>query len=697
MNRDQSHSQKHRVRGWKRFAAGLILGLIAVVSFCAGGLFFLRVGLTGDQIATFLVPHLERALGWQIGLRSAHLSWPRPDTARLTVSGLTCRDKRDGRLFSEVSVASFDIRCTAILGGFLLIERADFVAPMICLSRPAEPTKDGLSDHPAGWIGRCFFLRPVVHALYLDGCTVLTFESDSEGTGYKELFTRIQLVGKNISPDGVQSLSVTGSVPGDQTVGHVEISGRLDSLPLSLASLQGTMQVKLSGCPVKTISSLATLLAVESPFSQGSLDLSLELHARDGDYRIKGEAGLQRAVLVPGGRFLKPVDMDSARAKFSAEFTEGRARLNVDHLVLPGLRLAGTAKAEGPTMDEAVCSIGVRHAELDLRRLFPLLPLKLLAGPDRDRLTAAGLQGHVTITEASWRGKVSDVVNGADWYSTLAVQALVESVYGYLPGFHVPLKNASGRVRLNADEMVFDGISFTLGGSPIVLNGSVTNLKATPSLDLFISAQASGQDLDPVLQSRFVARYLPSWVASVRDPQGALEVKLDLKGSPSRPGIQGTVSLDGFQCQLQGLPVGLKSIKGAVTFERSGRAEAHGEGFIGETASRFEAAWSPDTMRVNLDASVTPGDLGKLGLLPPDWHIGAKMPLRLTLEGGTARPNFTFRLDLKNNRLQIGSWIAKRVGTPFFIEASGSRDRDGIAIEEAYLVIDRTRIAPRGP
>jgi hypothetical protein len=536
----------------------------------------------------------------------------------------------------------------------------------------------------------------VIQALHVEDGAISAAAQDSQHPAHEGHFRNIHAVGKNISPDGVQSLIVTGTVPGERVNGYLEINGRLDSMPSSFKDLQGTVHMKLSGCPLGTLNSVAALLELESPFSQGDLDLDLEVHAAHGQYRIEGKGGIERTILAPSGLFLRPVDIESARARFSAEFAEGKLRLDLAQLVIPGLRLAGTVKAEGTNIREAVWNIAVRNAEADLRKLAPLLPLRLLSGPDRDRLAAAGLQGRLTITEASWSGKISDVIDGLDWHHTLAVQGMLESVSAFLPGLQVPLRNASGRVRLNADEMVFDGISLTLGGSPIVLNGSVTSLKGTPKLDLYISAEATAQDVNPILQTRFVTKRLPSWVESVRDPQGAIAAKVDLRGSLNRPSIRGTVTLNGFQCQLEGLPVGLKGVRGDVTFEPSGRAEARVDGFIGETASRLEAAWSADSINVSLDAYPTPGDLKKWKVLRPGWDLNGKVPLRLTLFGGPTRSNFTFQADLKNNRVQIGSLIFKKAGSPLLIEASGSREREGITIEEAYLVINGTRIAAKG-
>ena len=56
--------------------------------------------------------------------------------------------------------------------------------------------------------------------------------------------------------------------------------------------------------------------------------------------------------------------------------------------------------------------ISVTNADVDLRKFFPLLPLKLMRNEDRERLIEAGLNGHMLITGASWIGKPFEVFQG---------------------------------------------------------------------------------------------------------------------------------------------------------------------------------------------------------------------------------------------------------------------------------------------
>ena len=244
--------------------------------------------------------------------------------------------------------------------------------------------------------------------------------------------------------------------------------------------------------------------------------------------------------------------------------------------------------------------------------------------------------------------------------------------------------------------MFFQEISLTLGTSPIVLNGAISNLRSAPQVDLFVSMEALAQDLNWILQNKAIAGQLPPWLKSVLEPQGGITVKLDVKGSPSRPKMTGHIALDQFQCRFEGFPLPVKGFKGSLRFDKAGATLANLIGFIGDTHAQLSGSISADSMRLAIDAKVMPNDLKKLNLLPQTWNLGGKVPVSFNLDGNPSKPRFSGHVDLKGNRVQIRSVVDKKVGIPLAIEASGFRYSDGVTIEEAYLLIDKSRIAARG-
>ncbi len=127
-------------------------------------------------------------------------------------------------------------------------------------------------------------------------------------------------------------------------------------------------------------------------------------------------------------------------------------------------------------------SVGVKRADLDLQKLFPLIPQKLLKEEDRDRLIEAGLSGHLMVMGGAWAGKWSDLTSLPSAGAGLFLDAYLDRCSGFIPGLGIPLTNATGRIRISNDELLFKGISLTLGTSPIVLNGFIADLGGAPGV-----------------------------------------------------------------------------------------------------------------------------------------------------------------------------------------------------------------------
>jgi hypothetical protein len=75
--------------------------------------------------------------------------------------------------------------------------------------------------------------------------------------------------------------------------------------------------------------------------------------------------------------------------------------------------------------------------------------------------------------------------------------------------------------------------------------------------------------------------------------------------------------------------------------------------------------------------------------------VSGNIPLSLKLTGNPSAINFSTRLDLKGNGLRIDPVIKKKPGVPLLLEASGSGNQAGVTIEEAYLVLDDSRISAK--
>ena len=290
---------------------------------------------------------------------------------------------------------------------------------------------------------------------------------------------------------------------------------------------------------------------------------------------------------------------------------------------------------------------------------------------------------------------MSDLFRERNWGGSLTVDAYLDNISGFVPVIGVPVWGATGRMRLNANEMLFKGVSLTVGSSPIVLNGWITNLRTSPTSDLFITLSARAEDLRPIIENKLISRHLEPWSEWITEPQGGVAVTLDLKGNLSHPNMKGRVVLDDFQCRFSGLPLPIKKINGTLRFRTSGVTFSAVKGTIGESATEVSGEIFPGKMDVSGQLKMAPNDLKKLNLMPTGWVVSNHIPLSMKLTGSPSAMNFSTRLDFKGNGLRIAPIIKKKPGVPLLVEASGFRDKAGVKIEEAYLILPASRISAK--
>ncbi len=332
-------------------------------------------------------------------------------------------------------------------------------------------------------------------------------------------------------PRSVGSFTVQGEARQGPVAGSFHTTGRLSTQRRPHHTWRGEIGLKVDQCPLLPFRALAANLNCAWPFSDGVVDLKCHLKGDSQDFHLSGEGGLSQATLLPGRYFVNGVTLDQAHINFSADRRNESLRIDVAELHLPGMTVSAEASFKDLNTPAASVAVAVRRGDFDLAKFFPLVPLNLMSREDSARFGEAGLNGHVVITDGGWTGKVSDIVTDPWRRGSLALDAYLDKVSAFIPGAGLPIKNATGRVRLGADEVVFNGISLTLGTSPIVLNGGIRDLRSTPKSDLFVSMTAQAQDLAPVLSNKALARQLGPWVGWIDEPHGGVSVTLDVKGS----------------------------------------------------------------------------------------------------------------------------------------------------------------------
>ena len=693
---DENRSEKPQYRSSKirRVIRILLCALFCMVLVVTSLCLFVRFGVDGDYVVALLLPRLETAIGKKIDCSSATLSWLSLETFEILLTDLQVRDSAGAPAIFYVPKIVAEVSLFPVLRGVLLVNRAEISRPLYVL-RPGADIRKGEAGS-AGIQSALQLLSPTLRNVSVDGGSILMARSSSAETAGEPLFSNIRIALINVTPRGAEDFTIKGDLPAGAKSGAVSISGMVTSSPFVGDDWRGELRMDLTGCSLHSFIQLASYFGVGVPIECGTANLACQISGSPTDCTARGEMALSRTTLQAGQYFVRPVTLDKCRLGFAFQRRKNDISLEISDAAAPGISFSLEARAENVSTTDATLTVALRNADLDLQKAFPLIPLNLLDKEDRERLTDAGLKGHIRLTGGSWTGRISELPWGLASHGTLMVDALADRVSGFIPGFGVPLTDATGQVRLSADEMLFKGISVTVGASPIVLNGWITNLRTSPIADLFVSMKAQAQDLKPILENRTVEAHLEPWLGWMREPQGGVSMTLDLKGDLKSPEMKGRLDLEDFQCRIAGLPLPLRGFNGSARFRSTGVTLSDLKGSIGESPVEIRGFVDPDKVDVTVDFKLSPSDLRKAGWLPQAFTVASAVPVSLNLKGKSPAVNFFALVSLNGNGLSFGHYLKKKPGVEFAIEASGIKDSNGFSIDEAYLVIDKNRIPAKG-
>ncbi len=676
------------------YAVGLIV--LCLISLGAGVFVFIRVGLDGPRVATVLISEAQRRTGRQFSFSAAELSWPSATRARLTVSGLECRESRNGPVSLTMARVVLDVNTLQIAAGSVALDVAHISGLVVHLPSATEDSGPPRSkmDFPAGSYRSPLF--PEIGSLLIEQAKVVVAGPPRSNGSARVLISDLRIAGSNVSPLGAEEIEIRGVMPGDEGNGVLEAVGNVESFPLSGGQWQGSLRATAQGCPLSGISQISAALGLEIPLCQGTVDSQVQVKGKTKKLNASGKLQIRNAVVLPGRRLLKQAFIQSAGLEFAADLVDDNLYLEVKRLFLPGAAVSADAKVDRAFSPDASLTVDVHKAVLDLAALSPFIPIKLMKEEDRSRLMKAGLEGTIVVTAASWTGKLSRALSEDAWNGLLVVNAVLENVSGFVPQLGLPVKAASGRVRLTADDMLFNQVGMTLGTSPIMVNGSVLNLKSDPIIDLFVSVKAQAQEIYPVLRARSISRNLPRWFQWIKEPAGGVEISLDLKGSLKRPKASGHILFRGFRFALPQVPLVFTDIKGALEFSGTGLSFSEVTCLAGSSPMKITGDLSPEKMLVGIEAEAAQDDLKQLGILPDPCVLSRKAPVVVTLEGSPSHPRFSVVVDLKGNHLRVGHYLDKKAGIPLAITVAGSKDGDAFKLDLSHIALAKSKIAIQG-
>ncbi len=677
----------------KLIAKAVLLLVLALLLFCAGLFVFVRVSMDGDQLARLLIPRLESQLEKKISLTSLNLTWLSAGTARISLTGLEAQERDTGSMVLTVSEAELEVDCLSVMKGQILVNLVRISEPTVFVPPPEEALKR-LKAQPKGG-----FKPPPLYPVILDleitnGRLALVAPAGSSSSS-KVLLSGIEVLAKAATSASVEKFMLKAVASETATGPSLLVEGRLDSSPLLGKELRGEAKIECTGFPIFPLRVLSAYLNYEFPLSEGGFDLKATIGGSPEDFRAQGEINISKGILIPGNAFFRDVPLDRVVGRFTAGRSGDGIRIDIEELGLPGMKLSAQVMIRNPGLPNASVEVTVRKADFDLEKIFPLIPFKLMKTDDRERLVEAGLKGHLLVETATWKGQVADVIDTKIRPGAFFIDAYLDKVSGFIPAVGLPIANASGRVRSSADEMIFKGISLTLGNSPLVLNGWISDLGSSPRADLFLTLTAQGQDLKPILEIGSVAGHIKPWLHGISEPQGGISITMDVKGDLKKPNLKGRIVLEDFQCRFSQFPLPVKKVYGSLRFRGSEIVFSGLKGIVGDSAADIGGMISPENVDVVGDLKLAAGDLRKLNMLPEMLMVKGNVPVSLAVKGPRTSTGFSVKVDLKGNALSIGSWVKKNPGVPLELTAVGSSDADGISIDDAYLLTNDTRISAR--
>ena len=591
----------------------------------------MRVGLDGDTVVKLIIPQFERSLGTRISYTSANLTWLSSNYIRISIVGISCQKVENQRFALRIPKTVLDIKLLPLIKRTVLVERAVLSKPTLLIRLPQRrPTARNRQKKQPSIHAPRITVYPVVKNLTVKSASIQVEKLGSKGKSFHLLFENIGMLANDVVLTRVKSIKVQGLISSPVRAGFLKINYHSIA---KVSQFEHTLHATLAGCPTRTLRIFADLLGLRFPIDGGTSDIVLSMHGSSNNLIMKGEVRLSNIHFMPGRYFHRKAMVNVAGLKFEAKVTADTIHFDLPGISLPGLNLSAKADIQQWSGKQPIASINIKAAAVELEKVFPYLPLNLLKPMDRNKLLKAGLTGRLTITNGSWSGKLNQLISGKITEGITGLDIFLENVSGFLPGPNLPIKDASGKLRMNANEILFQKVDLILATSPIVLNGSIHNLKTTPRIDLFVSLKAEAEDLHPLLSYRFIPKRISSWLGLIQNPTGQVDVKLNIKGKSNDLNMQGNASLKNINCKIDSLSLPVKQFNGLLTFKGPRITIAQLTGNIGDTATSIKGHIVRGMLHLDIQAKVVIEDLRKLHALPPILKLSGTSPLKLTLEG----------------------------------------------------------------
>ncbi|MGC8905998.1 MAG: AsmA-like C-terminal domain-containing protein [Desulfomonilaceae bacterium] len=670
------------------------VGLVAaMVIFAAAGVFCcVRVALTGTQAAHFLLSRFEAATNVKVSFSSAELTWPSLMRMKLILHHVAADAAGDVPKRVRIPNAELTIDLSHTLTGTFYVERAVFDAPDLYIG--ARPASHASPETSAGAPG-VSWLSPMIGRLECRRGSLFVVDPVKDKKGAPAVVSDVLIVAQELTFAGVQAFEARGVCGQDGHSAAIRIAGAYAKASYGNDPFTFRLEMQGKDIPIGAIQRLASPFHPPVSLAQGFADLGIEARGARDAWTANANIRLKSTTL---GHKALASEVNIDQAELDVRLVRNKDSLTIlgRQLSLPGITMSLSASVHELSARDPQLKIEVPRADIELDRLFPLLPLKLLSSEDREHLARAGLKGHAVIEGLSWAGPYSHLNPKSSMLGRLKLLANLDKVSGFLPGVGLPITNATGEIRLGEDDVHFKGISFALGNSPIVLNGGISQIRSLPKTDLFLSVKGDAQDFQPLVQNMSGIERAAAYFDHLSELSGGVSVTLSLKGPLSKPEAKGVIALDNFECRVAWLPMPLKKVTGKVRFRSTGIAIPEIKGTIGVSPFVMKGNYTEQAVDGSLEINIQGSDLKRIEGFPKACNISGGILCKALIKGSPAEINYQVSLDLKAAALSVGQVVEKKAGVPLRVEAVGSRDASGVKVDDLSISADKMRISGRG-
>lgn len=677
----------------KKFLFAAILGLFVLISLTAGVFVGIRQLVQGPQLKSLVTARIQNPLTTSVSIDQVNFKWKSLSSGILESQGIRIGQLSTDPVEINIDKLEMSLDFSEIFLGNLDIGFLDIISPRILID--AKKLKSHLTELTSTNSPQVF-LNPVIKTLRIKDGSILTQNSSRPNQGFETLLSKIECNAGNIGIDGIERFEFQGLSSDGMTVGRIELTGNLDASENGehLGNTKSFVKFRLLDYPTFPVFNLLNSIYEDIPSFKGISNAHLQIRGGWDSWKAIGSAEVINLSFF-NKKPLKPTVTDRISVSVDAFRRDDLVKVFMSSLSAPGLEASLEANLTKLGSKDTSVNVKVRKADINLEETIKIAPLQLLNRVDRERIIKSGIRGNIKILSASWNYNFSNGDRSRSSWNDLTLDAIFNRVTGFIPGFELPVENASGSLRLDSNEVLFKGINLTIGNSSIVINGLLNKLTSKPQVDLFLTMKAQASDIHTIISSKIWGNKFEPIIKSVQEPHGLVSVTMDLKGELQKPSMKGQIDLDDVQFRTDIVALPVRKVSGKLRFRPDSISTSALRGYVGESSFELKGVVTDKDSHGVLEVKLNTSDLKKLSLLSPGWSITGIAPLSVNMKGRLAEMGFSGVLDLKNLIMLKDGWMKKPSGVRLSLEFSGNRNSDGIMVDDAYLVSDSSRISAR--